>query len=193
MDSPRTEEADSDATLLDRARSGDAEAFRQIVLRHEDAVAATVVGMLGPGGEAEDVGQETFVRLYRSMGRFRGDAALRTYLVRIAMNLSLNALKRRKRASRRFLRLEDGGREIPSEAEAPDQSAERRDRVRAVRAAIDRLDEKHRAVVTLRLIEGMSTRETARALGLPEGTVLSRLARGRQKLEKELEEWMNDD
>ena len=67
------------------------------------------------------------------------------------------------------------------------------ERARAVRAAIDRLDEKHRAVVTLRMIEGLSTRETAEVLEIPEGTVLSRLARGRKKLEGELEEWMHED
>ena len=97
----------SDADLVSRARAGDMRAFRMIVSRYEATIAAVVISMLGPGGEADDVGQETFVRLFRSLDQFRGDAALSTYLTRIAMNLSLNELKRRKRRSRRFLRIDE--------------------------------------------------------------------------------------
>ncbi|MEM7414929.1 MAG: RNA polymerase sigma factor [Gemmatimonadota bacterium] len=184
---------DSDTDLLARARNGDAHAFRHLVERYQDGVAAVVVGMLGPGPDADDVGQETFVRFYRSIDRFRGEAALRTYLTRIAMNLSLNELKRRKRRERRVLRIHEGTPEFAAPGEGPDEAVDRADRARAVREAIDRLDEKHRAVVTLRMIQGLSTKETAEALGVPEGTVLSRLARGRQKLEGELKPWLNDD
>ena len=184
----------SDADLVSRARAGDMRAFRMIVSRYEATIAAVVIGMLGPGGEADDVGQETFVRLFRSLDQFRGDAALSTYLTRIAMNLSLNELKRRKRRSHRFLRIdESAGVEIRDPGAGADAQVAEEERARAVRAAIDRLDEKHRAVVTLRMIEGLSTRETAEVLEIPEGTVLSRLARGRKKLEGELEEWMHED
>ena len=86
-----------DTALIDRARAGDEAAFRGLVERYESQVAATVVGMLGPGDEADDVGQETFVRFYQALSKFRGEAALGTYLTRIAMNLSLNAIKRRQR------------------------------------------------------------------------------------------------
>lgn len=183
----------SDADLIARVRDGDVDAFRHLVERYQDAVAGVVVGMLGSGPDADDVGQETFVRFYRSIDRFRGDAALLTYLTRIAMNLSLNELKRRKRRERRMLRIHERAPELESPSEPPDDAVLRKDRVRAVRDAIDRLDEKHRAVVTLRIIRGLSTKETATALGVPEGTVLSRLARGRQKLEGDLKSWVNDD
>ena len=192
-------EADTDLALLARAREGDPDAFRRLVERFEDVVAGVVVGMLGPGAEADDVGQETFIRFYRSMQTFRGDAALGTYLTRIAMNLSLNALKRRKRTSRRFLRIDDGAASrshsetIPAPAPLPDGEVIRNDRERAVRTAIETLDDKHRPIVVLRMIQGMSTRETAQALGVPEGTVLSRLSRALNKLETELQGWMNDE
>ncbi len=94
-----------------RAPEGDEEAFRCLVERYEGAVAATVIGMLGPGGEVDDVGQEVFVRFYRALDRFRGDSSLKTYLTRIAINLSLNELKRRRRWLDRFRsrdRLVDG-------------------------------------------------------------------------------------
>ena len=182
--------------LVTRARAGDADAFRQIVERHESSVAATVIGMLGPGPEAEDVGQEVFIRLYRALDRFRGEATLRTYLVRIAMNLSLNALKRRKRSDGRFLRLERAPEspqlQFVSERPGADVEAMNEERRRAVLAAIDALDEAHRAVVVCRIIEELSTREAALALGVPEGTVMSRLSRALKKLAPELETWIVD-
>ncbi|MBA3556318.1 MAG: RNA polymerase sigma factor [Gemmatimonadales bacterium] len=183
----------SDRELLERARAGDERAFRLLVERHEPAVASVVTAMLGPGDEAEDVGQETFIRFYRSMDRFRGEAALKTYLTRIAINLSRNARKGgsrqaarfpsrddpESRAEERFLPATEGGEEI-----------ERRERERQVRRAIGRLDGKHRAVVVLRMIEGYSTKETAAILEVPQGTVLSRLSRAMRKLEAELEPYV---
>src|SRR3954470_18615872 len=84
-----------DADLLAGARAHDQDAWRRLVERHQRTVAAVVVGMLGPGDEADDVGQETFVRFYRSLASFRGEASVRTWLHRIATNLSINALQRR--------------------------------------------------------------------------------------------------
>lgn len=187
--------AESDFRLVEIARKGDKDAFRRIVERHEAAVAAVVVGMLGAGDEADDVGQETFVRFYRSLSKFRGDAALRTYLSRIAMNLSLNALKRRKREAGRTQRLESepNARAFADPQMGPQRRLERDETQQAVRAAIAGLDEKHRSVVSLRMIQGMSTKEAAEVLGLPEGTVLSRLSRAMKKLETELEPWMHEE
>ena len=94
----------SDEELLRSARAGDEEAFRSLVERYEHKVAATVIGMLGPGDEADDVGQETFIRFYRAMGNYRGEARLGTYITRIAINLSLKALKRRRTWVKRFVK-----------------------------------------------------------------------------------------
>ncbi len=172
-------------TLIERARAGDEAACRLLVIRHESAVAATVIGMIGPGDEADDVGQETFIRFFRSLDRFRGDASVKTYLQRIAMNLSLNALKRRKRVERRVLRLDDAVRaHEPSISTSGEHEA--RDLADRVRAAVDTLSPKHRAVVVLRMIDERSTREAAAILGVPEGTVLSRLARAMTELRERL-------
>jgi len=178
----------TDRDLIDRARAGDERAFRDLVERYEPRVAATVVGMLGPGDEAEDVGQETFIRLYRSLDRFRGDSSLGTYLTRIAINLSLTALKRRKRWISRFSRQEDGERESPQASWDPRADLDRDETVRTVRAAVARLAPDHRTVVVLRMIDGYSTRETAEILGIPVGTVMSRLARAMDRLETEMKE-----
>lgn len=165
-----------EAALLRAAREGDDAACRALVARYEGMVAAVVIGMLGRGDEADDVGQETFVRFFHSLGRFRGEARLGTYLQRIAINLSLNALKRRKRQALRMAPLEVLDLDARAR-EAPHDPAEAREIEAQVRAALDRLSPLHRPVVVLRMMEGYSTRETAELLGLPEGTVLSRLAR----------------
>ena len=180
------EDGVSDRELLDRARGGDDRAFRLLIERHEGRVASVVTAMLGPGDEAEDVGQETFIRFYRSLDRFRGEAALGTYLTRIAINLSRNALRRGRRQAARFESRDAPGFRTAESAAGTEEEVAGRERVGRVRRAVDRLDSKHRAVVVLRMIEGYSTKETAAILEIPEGTVLSRLSRAMRKLEADL-------
>ena len=86
----------TDQELLDSARRGDASAFRSLVERYEGQVASTVIGMLGFGPEADDVGQETFIRFFKAMENFRGDSSLSTYLTRIAINQSLKATEEKE-------------------------------------------------------------------------------------------------
>jgi RNA polymerase sigma-70 factor, ECF subfamily len=148
--------------------------------------------MLGRGDDADDVGQETFIRFHRALGSFRGDSSLKTYLVHIAMNLSLNALKRRRRSLLRFVSRDDRDERHAEAVDLPDLRVGPAGKVDAgelqefVRAAVARLGEKHRAVVVLRMFHEYSTRETAELLGLPEGTVLSRLSRAMKELETQL-------
>jgi len=176
----------SDDELITRARAGDHRAFALLVDRYESAVAATVVGMLGPGEDADDVGQETFIRFHRALGAFRGESSLKTYLVHIAMNLSLNALKRRRLSLLRFVRDDDTVNEIAEFRAGPDDRLETRETRERVRRAVLQLTEDHRAVVVLRMFNGYSTRETAELLGVAEGTVMSRLSRAMKELEKKL-------
>ena len=135
--------------------------------------------MLGYCTEAEDIGQETFIRFYKSLAKFRGESSIGTYLTRIAINLSLNELKRRQRKRKRFHSDPEQKLETVS---ANNDSNEREDKRGMVRQAIQNLDPKYRAVIVLRLIDGYSTQETAKILKLPAGTVLSRLARAQMKL-----------
>ena len=197
---PRPTLSISDTDLIARARTGDDRAFAILVERYEGAVAATVIGMLGRGDDADDVGQETFIRFHRALGSFRGESSLKTYLVHIAMNLSLNALKRRRRSLLRFVSRDDksdsgnSGDEIVKLAEprvGPDGDIDASELREFVRAAVARLGEKHRAVVVLRMFHDYSTRETAEMLGLPEGTVLSRLSRAMKELEAQLRPYVS--
>jgi RNA polymerase sigma-70 factor (ECF subfamily) len=173
--------------IVEKARRGDEDAFREIIRQHEHQVAATVIGILGNGPEVDDLGQETFVQFYRSLGRFRGDSQLGTYLTRIAINLSLNELRRRKR----FARYVEPG---PPQNGNPVQSQKAKESSTDVRelvqGGLQRLPPEFRTVIVLRLIDGYSTREAADILRLPQGTVLSRLARGQAKL-KEIIDGMN--
>jgi RNA polymerase sigma-70 factor (ECF subfamily) len=182
----RNPDTSTDEELLMAARSGDQGAFAQLVKRHADSVATTAKGMLGDTPEAEDVGQETFVRLFHSLKTFRGESKLGTYLTRIAINLSINELRRRKRHD--ILYAPTGGRPYDARHVVPDpvsefeyDAMESRD---AVRTAIASLKPRLRAVIVLRLIDGYSTKETAAMLKIPMGTVLSRLSRAQLKLKE---------
>ncbi|HEX3867912.1 MAG TPA: RNA polymerase sigma factor [Gemmatimonadaceae bacterium] len=180
----------TDAELIAQARAGDDRAFGVLIARYERAVAATAVGMLGSGDDAEDVGQETFIRLHRSLGRFRGESSLKTYIVHIAMNLSINTLRRRKRSLLRFVSRDESTVDVAEPRATADDVLDAVEMRHIVRQAVSSLGEKHRAVVVLRLFHECSTRETAEILGVPEGTVLSRLSRAMRDLESRLEPYV---
>jgi RNA polymerase sigma-70 factor (ECF subfamily) len=177
----RHELPSEDRELIERSRDGDQGAFRSLVERYQGRVATTAVGMLGPGEDSEDVGQETFIRFYAALDSFRGESRVDTYLVRIAINLSLTVLKQRRRR-RWFFPDHDATESTPDSAAA--EGTDGWEKIELVRHALGRLSPEHRSVVVLRLQDGYSTKETAEILGLPIGTVLSRLARAQEKLKK---------
>ncbi|MGD9401864.1 MAG: sigma-70 family RNA polymerase sigma factor [bacterium] len=169
----------TDQELIAAARDGDDGAFKELVVRYEPVVAATVIGMLGNSPEAEDVGQETFIRFYRALGSFRGDSSVKTYITRIAMNQAINEIRKRQRSRRVFSSTPAGELpDIPDDRPAHDAGPDRE----LIEQAMRKLDDDFRAVVVLRLIDGYSTAETAEILDIPVGTVLSRLSRAQKKL-----------
>lgn len=170
-----------DDELVILTLSGDNQAFKEIISRYEYMVARTIKGMLGDIQQAEDVGQETFIRLYNSLGDFRGEARLGTYIQRIAINLSLNEIKRKKRFASIFYR-NSGDDEMPEFDRYSGNSEEATDTKELVQYALSKMNADFRAVVTLRLLQGYSTKETAEMLNLPLGTVLSRLSRAKEVL-----------
>ena len=163
-----------DDDLIEKSRKGDTLAFKELVVRNEGKIAGVVKSMLGETPEADDVGQEVFVRFYKALDKFKGESTVSTYLIRIAINLSLNEIKTRKRKSFLFTRDEKG-----HDVQSPDDKTDMKE---MVNNEIMRLDPDFRSVVTLRMMEGYSTVETAEILGIPIGTVLSRLARAQKKL-----------
>lgn len=175
----------ADSELINETLTGDMAAFRMLVERHEGKVAGVVKGLLGDVPEADDVGQEVFIRLYESLASFRGDAALGTYVTRIAINLSLNELKRQKRKATRFGSLREA--EEKETASADDALHE------LLHREIENLEPEYRTVVILRMIEGYSVQETAALLNVPVGTVMSRLHRAQKKLKETITKQKGND
>jgi RNA polymerase sigma-70 factor, ECF subfamily len=176
----------SDSELVKEIRKGSELAFSHLVSRYKNQIAKTVMGMLGNTPEAEDIGQETFIRFYGAIDDFRGDAAVGTYLTRIAINLSLNELKKRKRTVSLFAQNNDD--ELREIEPGDDREEQDRDLRQLFRWALEKIEAHQKTVVVLRMIEGYSTKETAEILDLPIGTVLSRLARAQSHLKRILKD-----
>jgi len=166
--------------LVEKAKNGNRDAFQQIVKHYEPLVSKTVFGMLGNCAEAEDIGQETFITFYKNLKNFRGDSSVGTYITRIAINLSLNELKRRKRRTLLFPSITENEESFTGSENNP---VEQREKTAMVREAIRKLEPKFKSVLVLRLISGYTPEETAEILKVPVGTVFSRLARAQKKLE----------
>lgn len=171
---------DPDAALVRAAAGGDLDAFEALVRRHESRVVSLVRSLAGPE-DAEDLAQEVFVRVYRSLGTFRGDSAFRTWLYRVAVNMTRSFHAKRHREQPVW---QDSG-TLPEEAfDAPDRadleaSLVTRD---AIERALGALPEDLRMAVILRDVHGLEYRDIAEATGAPMGTVESRIFRGRQRL-----------
>lgn len=165
-----------DLVLINEALAGNMAAFETIVRKYETMISKITISMIGNKDDADDIGQETFIRFYRSMKQFKGDSQLGTYLARTAINLTLNEIKKR---SKRWL-LSTGNYYNVEVLSVDNEKA--RDITDMVNRSLAALEPKFRSVIVLRCIQGFSTRETAGILGLPQGTVLSRLSRGQDKL-----------
>jgi len=171
--------------LVNASLKGDRLAFGEIVNRYRKMVARTVKGMLGDSIYSEDIGQEVFIKLYNSLPEFRGEAKLSTYIQKIAINLTLNEIKRRKRF---FSMFAQKGNDEMHEIEIPSyENEERCDAKEIVDKALQKLDPRFRVIVAMRMLQGYSTKETAEILELPLGTVLSRLSRAQEQLKEILE------
>jgi RNA polymerase sigma-70 factor (ECF subfamily) len=166
--------------LVKASIGGDKKAFGEIVTRYERMVARTVKGMLGDSVFAEDIGQEVFIKLYYSLSEFRGESKLSTYIQKIAVNLTLNEIKRRKRFLSMFSQKENN--EMYELEIADHDNEQRKEASEIVNKALMSIDTKFRIIVTMRMLQGYSTKETAEILDLPIGTVLSRLSRAQEQL-----------
>jgi RNA polymerase sigma-70 factor (ECF subfamily) len=168
--------------LIARAVTGDTAAFRQLYERHRADVARLVYRMLGPRSDLEDVIQEVFVQVYKSLKDFRGQSKFSTWLHRVTVNVVL--MYRRAARSRPVFTEEpavDAG--LRSGEIAPDENAERRERVRAFGRLLARLADKKRIVFVLHELEGISPSEIAKIVGAPVLTVRTRLFYARRELE----------
>ncbi|WP_367133892.1 RNA polymerase sigma factor SigM [Saccharothrix sp. HUAS TT1] len=176
-----TAAASSDADLIAAHAAGDPHAFAELVRRHRDRLWAVALRTLRDPEEAADALQEAFISAFRAAAGFRAESQVTTWLHRIVVNACLDRMRRRQ--TRPTVPLPEAG---PGEPVAPrDAMAERETRL-VVQAALNELPEEQRAPIVLVDVEGYSVAETAQMLGIAEGTVKSRCARGRAKLAKVL-------
>jgi RNA polymerase sigma-70 factor (ECF subfamily) len=192
--------AETDLGLVRRAQTGDFTAFEQLVSRFQGRVYGVAYRILGSTHDAEDVVQQTFISLIEHIDSFRGDAAVATWVLRIATNFALKILRKRKGLPTVPL---DAGDEtyasvphpeyIAAWREPPDALAERAELRELLDRAIAELDEKYRTVFVLRDIEGLSTEETADVLGLSASNVKVRLLRARMQLREKLTREFGDE
>ena len=183
------EAADDDAALLKRFRSGDAAAFHALIDRHAGRLYGVARSLLGNTADAEDVVQETFAGAFQSAKAFRGEASVKTWLLKILVRQVARA--RRSRGRWRFLSL-SGGAAAQSADDANPLPGDAGPGAESTAADVDtrldlavmlrRLSPEHREVIVLRELQGLSYEEIAAALDVPRGTVESRLHRARREL-----------
>ena len=194
-----------DAELLHKARGGDRGAFGQIVVRYQDRLYNAVLRLVGDPEEARELTQEAFTKALENVAAFRGEAQPYTWLFRIAVNLSISRLRKVQR-HRTFSLDADGptghngaaggGGQVQDQAaglagrvareQTPPDALEKREEHEQVLAALGRLDAEYRAVLVMRDVEGFDYQQMADVLGLPLGTLKSRLFRARLALRDEL-------
>jgi RNA polymerase sigma-70 factor, ECF subfamily len=188
----------SDHLLLQATLEGDEEAFGELVSRYRNQITSYIYRMTNDYDGAIDLAQETFVRVYRAADRYKSDFAFSTYIYRIATNLAISELRKRKR--RRLVSLTGFFQETERDAEQEFNPPDLRplqdsvlvdtERRKAVAKAITTLPEKYRAPLVLRDVEGKAYEQIAQILQTNEGTVKSRISRARALLREKLLAYM---
>jgi len=180
----RTQSGDreEEAGLLRAAQAGDPAAFTELVRRYQRAVYRVAYALTRNASDADDLAQETFVRAYQAIGRFRVGEPLFPWLARIATNQAISLFRRRKRRPETPIEpLIEAGQQW-GVADDPAQSVEEDERKRHLEAAFAELKPEHQAVLALRVVEEQTYEEIAATLQVPVGTVMSRLSRARSEL-----------
>lgn len=172
--------------IIERVISGETDAFEALVLEYQTVVYNLALRMTANPADAEDCAQEAFVKAYRSLASFRGDASFSSWLYRLTTNTCLDLLRSRKR--RGEVSLTDDSDEtaaeldIPDEADTPETAAVRKETRETVRGALSKLPPDFRAILLLRELGGLSYEEIGQQMNLEAGTVKSRIFRARRKL-----------
>jgi len=176
--------ADDEQELINEVKRGSHDAFRVLVQRHMRRAYDVAYFILGNHNDADDVTQEAFVKVHRSLARFRGESEFGTWLFRIVRNCALNRLKQTKRRQKREVELSVADREMVSVNAGIKGSDDTRIHIERV---LHELPTLQRAVVMLRHLNGLSTRQVSKILSCSEGTVKTHLHRGLKKMRDRLQ------
>ncbi len=179
----RSEESE----LIARIVQGETELFENLVLAHQKTVYNLALRMLRHPEDAQDCAQEAFLRAYRALGQFRGEASFGSWLYRLTTNVCLDELRRRKRRDEISLTVEDEDGDdielpLPDESMAPESLMEQKERREMLQTGLETLAPEFRSILLLREVAGLSYEEIGAELSLEAGTVKSRLFRARKKL-----------
>ena len=179
-----------DIALVRRCQKGDALAFEQLVIKYRSKVFSMIYGMVQNEQDAWDLAQEGFVKAWRSIHRFKGQASFYTWLYRIVTNVAIDSLRRKSfKKTAEFddeiaaTQVEPGSKTMPQPDPMPHQGLEREEIRHRIEHAINKLSPEHRAVIVMKEIEELQYSEIAEALGCSIGTVMSRLFYARKKLQ----------
>lgn len=192
---PAEAEVDESELIL-RTRQGDLEAYDDLVRRFQERIYATIYHMTGNHEDANDLAQETFIKAYQAIASFKGDASFFTWLYRIAVNRTINFLKQRRNKNNLSLNdLDLNAEHDPDLVALVSDKTPRRDAGLAelqekLNAAMQRLSETHRLVVTLHDVQGLPHEEIAKIMGCNVGTVRSRLFYARQQMQAYLSDYL---
>lgn len=192
---------DPDEQLVRRFQAGDRAAFADIVQRYQDRVYTLSLRWMADREVAEEVAQDVFIALYRSLDRFRGESRLSTWIFRVTVNHCKNRkLYRRRRKVEQHEPLEGTRqdedapvRQLPDDGPGTDRMVHMSEAEKILQEALERLDESHRTILVLRDVEDLSYEEIADILDLPKGTVKSRLHRARAELARVLSRSIGSD
>jgi len=185
-------EQDIDRQLVERARQGDKRAFEMLVEKYQRRLLRLLSRMVKNAEEVEDIAQETFIKAYRALPNFRGDAAFYTWLYRIGVNTAKNYLAGRKKTMPTLSDQAMGDDDEPDERlvvqdlNTPETAVMSKQIALAVNEAVDALPEELRSAITLREMEGLSYEEIAESMNCPIGTVRSRIFRAREAIAAKL-------
>lgn len=182
---------EEDRMLIVRAKGGDSRAYESLVRKYQKSIYYLCHRMTGAHQSADDLSQETFVKAYFSLSKFKEEMNFFTWIRKIAVNSTLNYLKVRKR-EKPLVENHDFSSHNPGyqAAERPQERLERIEVEKKFKQALDLLPADQRTIFVLRVFEHQSYKEIAQMLNIPEGTVMSRLSRARQKLRQEMAEYL---
>jgi RNA polymerase sigma-70 factor (ECF subfamily) len=180
------EVAVADGELMRRAQAGEDGAFEVLFERHRDKTFTIALSILGDAAEAADVVQETFLKAYRKLHRFREDGAIKSYLYRTARNAAIDALRKRRTDSTPLEHADGGERVLLDPTDRPDQTFQKKTNLIELNKALNSLSEEHRVVVVMHHLEELTVEQIAEELQIPVGTVKSRLGRAREILRRKL-------
>ncbi len=182
----------TDEELVEKVKKGDADVYEKIIQKYQSKVFGLIYNMTKNQNEIEDLAQEVFIKIYKNLGKFKGESSLYTWIYKITVNLCLDEMKKRKNVIYldEKIEVDDGevNRELPSEDKSQEELYEEKELQEKLHNCINKLPEKQRVMIVLRDIKGFSYEEISKITDVKLGTVKSQINRARLKLKELLDE-----